>query len=408
VIQAIVAGTGVAVARMLGVEDRGNLAFLVLITSILAQAGFLGLPTAATYFLANREYDARGILTAVRRPAVVLAAVWVPIQLLLLLKFFQGDAPIAATLSLTATPGMFAFLLGLAFLQGQQEFTRFNLMRVLPALTYAGSLLVVFILGSSDLGTIGSLWAIGVALTGAVTLFLGVRAILLRGRSGGSQASSRGLLSFGLKGLLGSTYPVDTFQLDQAVVGLFMSPALLGVYVVAVAFTNLPRFLGQSVGIVAYPTIANSADPVESRRHFRKFTLFTVAASLLIVAVIETTAGWLVPFCFGNEFNGAVPLVRILVVAAALTAVRRVLTEGLRGQGNPGIGSIAELVAWAVLVPAAVVFGSMWEAKGVAFAMVLSAFAGLVAITLGSPAPKDGVKRMVASGTPAALSEERL
>ena len=41
-------------------------------------------------------------------------------------------------------------------------------------------------------------------------------------------------------------------------------------------------------------------------------------------------------------------LVRILLVASALTAVRRVLTEEARGRGEPGIGSIAELVTWIV------------------------------------------------------------
>jgi hypothetical protein len=58
-IQALLAGSGIITARLLGVEDRGNLAFLALVTAVLAQAGGLGLPTAATYFLANKEYDPR-------------------------------------------------------------------------------------------------------------------------------------------------------------------------------------------------------------------------------------------------------------------------------------------------------------------------------------------------------------
>jgi hypothetical protein len=41
-IQALLAGSGIMVFRLLGVEDRGNLAFLALVTAILAQAG--GLP----------------------------------------------------------------------------------------------------------------------------------------------------------------------------------------------------------------------------------------------------------------------------------------------------------------------------------------------------------------------------
>ena len=48
---------------------------------------------------------------------------------------------------------------------------------------------------------------------------------------------------------------METFRLDQAVVGLFLTPAALGLYVVGLAFANLPRFIAQSVGYIAYPRI---------------------------------------------------------------------------------------------------------------------------------------------------------
>ena len=59
--------------------------------------------------------------------------------------------------------------------------------------------------------------------------------------------------------------PFDDQSFDAAmavctVIGLFLAPAALGLYVVAQAFTNLPRFISESVGAVAYPNIAASAD----------------------------------------------------------------------------------------------------------------------------------------------------
>ena len=406
-VQALLAGSGVLVARMLGVEDRGNFALLVLLPSILTQAGGLGLPTATTYYVSNGEYDTLQILRRVRRPAVVLAVALIPVQLLLILVLFRGDAPIAAGLSLAATPGIFALLYGLAFLQGLREFGRFNLVRFLPAVVYAGSVFVVFLLGDGSLGTVASVWAIGVTAAGFVALFVGTRALLLRGHAGRRQVTSGNLFSFGLKGLLGSTYSTDTFQLDQAAIGLFMSPSVLGVYVVAVAFTNLPRFVGQSIGMVAYPTVANSSDPVEGRRRLKQYTALTAGISLVIVAALELTAGWLVPFFFGREFEAAVPLVRILVLAASLTAVRRVLSEGARGRGDPAIGSIAELAAWVVLLPAVVVFGAAWQAEGVAYAMLVSSFAGLLAIAWAIAARNREIRQVVAPGPSITSSESR-
>ena len=405
VIQALLVGSGVVVARMLGVEDRGNFAFLVLIPSILTLAGGLGLPTAATYYLANSEYDSRQVLERLLRPAIALAAACIPIQLLLILLFFQGDAPLAVGVSLATTPAIFAFLYGIAFLQGLRAFGRFNLIRFLLAFVYAGSMLTLYLLSDGSLETVAIAWAAGVTVTGVVGLVVGTRLVLLRGGGGDQQVSTRSLFSFGLKGLLGSTYPADTFQLDQAAVGLFMSPSVLGLYVVAVAFTNLPRFVGQSLGIVAYPTVANSSK-ADGRRRLRSFVLMTAGLSLVIVAALELTAGLLVPFFFGHEFEGAVPLMRILVVAAALTAVRRVLTEGARGLGKPELGSFAELVALVVLLPALAVFGAAWGANGIAFAMVVSSLAGLLAITIGATTPKNRMRQMIAPGPPLPVSED--
>ena len=245
-------------------------------------------------------------------------------------------------------------------------------------------MLILLLTGEGDLAVVASVWAIGLVATGLVALLVGTRKVLSRSGGGDRMVGSRNLLSFGLKGLLGSTYPVDTLMLDQAVVGLFMSPAVLGLYVVAVAFTNLPRFVGQSVGMVAYPTVANARDPLEAQRRLSRLVMLTVGVSLVILAAIEITASWIVPVLFGHEFEGAVTLVRILIVASSLTAVRRVLTEGARGRGEPGIGSIAELVTWIVFLPAVAVFGAAWQAEGVAWAMVVSSLAGLFAIVVGT------------------------
>ena len=51
--QAFLIVSGVLAARILGVEDRGYLALLVLFPAVLAQIGSLGLPLAATFELSR-------------------------------------------------------------------------------------------------------------------------------------------------------------------------------------------------------------------------------------------------------------------------------------------------------------------------------------------------------------------
>ena len=53
-IQCCLIASGVAVARMLGVQHRGQFALMTLFPAVLTQLGGLGVPTAVTYFVARR------------------------------------------------------------------------------------------------------------------------------------------------------------------------------------------------------------------------------------------------------------------------------------------------------------------------------------------------------------------
>ncbi len=76
-------------------------------------------------------------------------------------------------------------------------------------------------------------------------------------RGGSSPTPSRRrAFRYGVSAVLGSSSPAEILRLDQAIIALALSRYTLGLYVVAVAFTNLPRFISQSVGIVAFPRVA--------------------------------------------------------------------------------------------------------------------------------------------------------
>ena len=121
-------------------------------------------------------------------------------------------------------------------------------------------------------------WAAANALLGAVTLTVALQRL---GEPLPDRVPPiRRLVAFGAKGLLGSNSPVEYYRLDQAVVGLFLTPVALGLYVAALAFTNLPRFISTSVGMVAYPHVASVKDPSEATRKLWRFFSITVAACL--------------------------------------------------------------------------------------------------------------------------------
>jgi O-antigen/teichoic acid export membrane protein len=133
--QVALAASGILAARMLGVDGRGHFALLTLFPALLSQVGNLGLPMAATYFIASRNGTTRAVTRALRIPAVVqcLALLSAHIGILLAVTPARPIAfTTAALLTLPVSPLLLIQQYGLALVQGQRRFLSFNIPR-LPA-----------------------------------------------------------------------------------------------------------------------------------------------------------------------------------------------------------------------------------------------------------------------------------
>ncbi len=373
--------SGVFGARMLGVTDRGHLALLLLLGAMVTQLGSLGMPLSLTYWTARDG----GLSPGSRRRIVGFVIRQVPLvtglhAALLLALFADASGPVraAAALSLLSTPAMLVYQYALAVLQGERRHASFNLQRLaLPAL-YASILTVLYLLGVRGLVPVALAWDAAVILP-AVTSTLSVRrGPALRSRADGPPVAE--MVRFGVKGLLGSVAPLEAFQLDQAIVGLFISPTALGLYVVGVAFTNIPRFIGQAIGLVAYPHLAAQRHAPHAIRMVARFLAAGLVLCGLAAGAVELALPWLVPHLFGHAFAPAVGIARVLLLSAVLVSMRRLLADCARGLGLPGLGSAAEIAALVLFPVAVLLVGG--GATGVAWALVLS---GALALGLVLP-----------------------
>jgi O-antigen/teichoic acid export membrane protein len=371
--QATLVVSGILAARLLGVQDRGYFALVTLLPLVLAQLGALGLPIATAYFIAREPAHGRAVVRSLAAIAVA-QAILLPLMEAAILGLFFNDEPdrvlLAGLLAMTIIPAGLAQEYGLAILQGQRRFVEFNLLRLLPAVLYSCGVAVMFALGRDELPLITLVLIWPWIAVGPTTLLVAWRGLPKREAEGPPRTSA--LIRFGSKALLGSSSPIETFRVDQTVVGFFLSPAALGLYVIGMAFTNLPKFLAQSIGMVAYPHVASIADAGSARRTLWRFFAFTVILCFVVVASLEGLAGWLVPFFFGHEFAAAVPVTRILLVAAFFFSARRILTEAARGLALTAQGSLAEAASWVALLCTLPVLASGWGLEGVAVAVALS------------------------------------
>ena len=378
-IQALLIVSGVSAARILGAEGRGHLAALVLIAAVIAQAGTLGLPLAATYYIAREPAARLTIGRRLLRLLLPLTAAMLALQAAITLVVFSGDSASvqeAAFVTCAALVGLVCNTFGLAILQGCGRFRAFNALRTVQLILYAAGALALLLAGSHSLPQVSAAWSAATLLAGGLVLAFAWRG--LRGGGDPTPTPARDMLRFGVTGLVGHASPLESYRVDQIAVGIIAGPVGLGLYVAGLAFSNLPRFVAQSIGMVAYPRLA--AAPSDASRQVLAFFLLTLAASGAIVLALQAAVGELLPLLLGHEFAGAVPLARVLLLSALLFGLRRVLSDCARGLGRPDLGSIAEATSWLVALPAVLVFGHLWGAQGVAWALVLGAGASVIVL----------------------------
>ena len=373
--------SGILSARMLGAEARGELALLVLVAAAFGLVGTLGLPLAVTYEIAQRGRNPRAVLRAVARSAAGQAVLFTALHgatLALLLRDVSSDVRLAGIATLVWTPAFIALQFGLAALQGGLRLDAYNALRAVAATLYAATTVVLWGAGLHTLEAIAAAFAL--AYLSAALIVLG--AAVGAGRATVLDAEPIDLASmrrFGRRSLLGWFVPLEALRVDQAAVGLLVSPSALGLYVVAVAFTNLPRFVGQSIGAVAYPLIARLPDREAAHREVWRVVACGSLVIGTLVLVAEIAVGWLVPLLFGSEFEPAAPLARVLLPAGGLIAIRHILTDAARGASVAAAGSLAEVAGWAVFGAGLLLLLPRYEAMGVALAMLAASAASLAA-----------------------------
>ena len=381
--QLLVIVSGVLVARSLGPENRGYFALIIVVSNICGLVASLGLPSAATYYIAADRERARRVAASLLWPGVLGAGVGLVLQAVVLGALVSGDpqrVKLAAVTSLLLIPGIFAVWYALAILQGQARFAWFNVLRTLPTASYVVAVLVLFLNHSADLVSLTVLWVMANFVGGFLALGVAARGLPAASpvTSSTTSPSRAEMTRFGLKSLFGSQSPIDAVRLDQIVVGLFLTPIALGFYVVAQAFTGLTRVVAVGVGLVAYPHVASQPNRHAARRAMWRYFVLGAGLSLCVVVALEIAVKWLVPLFFGGEFEEAVGIARILILAGLFMAARRVLTDGVNGLGHPGLGTIAEVTSWVLLIPALVICVPRYGAEGVALALLFAWFPSFV------------------------------
>jgi len=384
--QAFLVVSGVLAARMLTVHDRGAVALATVVPAILVNLGTLGIPRAVT-FEAARPGGSAGSALSTALPLAIAQTVGilaVGSVVAFLLSLGQPDIRPLLFLALAYIPFGVIQIYGLSVLQGLRSFRAFNVLRFAPGASYAVFVAAMFVLSPGQAALVIAGWISTSVLTDGFLLARirhELRTESSHHRDVGPAPSRGQLTTFGIRSLVGSLSPLGSMNADQVVIGVVLSPAVLGLYVVASSVCNLPRFVAQSLGLVAYPHVAGLAGRKQASAMVR-LAIATSVITGLTVGALELTVGIIIPVLFGHAYADSVPVARVLLLSAFVFGISRVLSDSLQGAGRPLDGTIAEAVSWITLALALWAFGGSLDGVRFAAAMIMAAGGSLSTLAI--------------------------
>jgi O-antigen/teichoic acid export membrane protein len=395
-VQVLLAISGILSARMLGVEGRGEYAFIMAISNLLSLLTLgSSLPVAITTELVRRGVTARDGLRKLFPRWSLLACIPALLAAGYMVVTLDASGPeryLLAVLAAVATLQAIALRVLGGAMQGEHpSVERLVTASLLPPTLSTGLLSIAFVSGWHwdvvDLLISQSvMWTIG--------LLLGVTLLRKPRHEAADQLDGRPVWRVARANYVNSMAPISSLGLDRTLIGILLGNIALGLYSAATALANLPTLVGSAVGVLLLPRVAAQTSVTAQRRMIGRWLVVGAVPTVAVVVLLVATAEPVIRFAFGAEFLPAVGVARWLIVAQGVLGFRRVLVVALQGLGRGGAASIVELGLTVVLIVGILAAAARDSLVGVAAAMLavgcLSCIihGTLLALSLRSKAPR--------------------
>lgn len=372
----------VFVTRALGATGRGTFALLTVGAILLARFARLGVTEATTVFAA-RSPELRPTLLTNAALATGASSALVAVLACGAIASTPDALPAGLgntellLLALATIASAFADT-GYAFALGCSRFRLHALTTVVTSWLYAAIVGLVWAAAGLTVARAALAWIAVQALKGVVLLG---RAALDAGVGRPQRALLLDSFRFGVRAWLGSLSDTLNDRLDQILVGLIASQAVLGVYAVAVNGAEILLYLPAAAATAVLPLVARSG--ADGSQHvlgaFRSVVLVTVATVALGALVGPT----LVPFVFGSDFDASVVPFLLLLPGAFGYAALLVFSNALVASDAPGRSSLGMLGSLVVTVALDLILIGRYGASGAAAAATAGyLFGGALALVL--------------------------
>jgi O-antigen/teichoic acid export membrane protein len=342
--------SSVLLARLLGPADRGLLALMLSVSTVVLAVAAVGQPLAVTYYASRRGAKNRAILGNTFLHALVLAVVLIPLTLVLYPQIAnavgRGQGGVTWVLAAALVPITFLDWTTSNQLLGMLRFGLYNGLKFLVQALY--TVAVVVLVGVMSLSVTGGL--IATAVGSLVTVVGCVWPIIGWRRPTVSRSLLREMLHYGSRVQVGVIFQMVNYRLDVIIMQFFRPLTQVGYYVAAQTIAEFVITIATAFQSSLLPLISHyegderQADV--SVKSLRRYGILAGAA-VLVNSMFGTAV---IFFAYGQQFRPAILPMLVLLPGVWFLGMGLVIQSDLGGRGRPGLSSQLAGLAAAVTV----------------------------------------------------------
>ncbi len=373
--------TGVMVARLLGPEGRGELAAAVIWpTAIVGIVGF-GQAQSVTYFAGKMRENAGQIMGSALAIGLLqgfLGCVvgWLIIPVVLATQNSSViDMSRWCLLVMLAGMGM---SYSLFVLQGTSRFLAWNVVRFAGPTTYLTVIVIYWLYNVQQ--PMAVIWAI--LATSSFQALLGLLWVVRTETVRFASDLIKPLMQYGGRSWLSSIPIMMNARLDQLVMSVFIAPAQLGYYAIAVVWAGITLPVSSAIANTAFAHVAGATTDRDGHATAIRAFRYGLFANLIAAGALCIGTPLLLPMLFGSQFMTSVVPAMLLVAASVFSGMNYIISDSLRGMNRPiapaiaeGLGLLMTGLCLAILLP---ILGIV----GAALASLLSYITTFIALVI--------------------------
>jgi len=343
-------GTSIIVARVLGPSAKGSYNILRLVITVVSLLVLFGLGSANVYY-GSRDPDSLAVLAGNSIVAAFgLGFVGIIIvELATLLPIFQNylltnDIPVQWVrwlILLLPIIQLNAYLKEITRASG--DMVRYNLIAVWRAFVYLSGVVILVLVFDRGIGGAVVAWILAVLLTSILIVWWALR--ITKGKISVRWQTLRRNFLFGIRLYPGNIAQFLNYRLDVFLVGLFLTPRDVGIYVTATMLAEKLWEIPRAISTVLLHRIASERDSeiaAATTARISRVIAFLIGGMSLLVVVASYPIIYLM---YGQAYLPAASALIALVPGIWFLSVGKLLATHLSATGRPEIGTLGAIVS---------------------------------------------------------------